>query len=499
MRKIAWPAFALLGGVLWATCFNETVFTVAPWLALVPLILLLDGPRPGLLGLLWGFSFWLASMIWIPPTLVTFGSIPIWLSWLLFALLSVYLGSFVGAFTWLAKRVWRAGSPGLAMLGIPAIWLVLEWVRTWLLGGFPWNLAAYGWIGVPGALESSAWFGAYGVSWLAIWVSTGLGLGLARRDWRVAAWSLMIAVCVLGVAWRWQVRTQLDVPRGPVLEVRLLQPNIPNRPVWDPEQNRLDYQRLIAQSNEACDRPGLLIVWPESAAWPRKLGSNVELERDLRLLNEKGCSVLLNAARQDDGVYFNSAYIVRTDGTRPWYDKRHLVPFGEYVPFGPLFSFFESLTRNVGDFTPAEEVRLLELEPHRFGMAICYEVVFPGEVAATLREGATALISITNDDWYGPTAAPWQHLRAAQFRAAETRRLLMRAAITGVSAVIAPNGDLQSVAPPGVEARLEAAVVPREDLTLYVRFGGALPWLALALSCFAIFRAGRRPKGRIGS
>ena len=114
------------------------------------------------------------------------------------------------------------------------------------------------------------------------------------------------------------------------------------------------------------------------------------------------------------------------------------MPFGEYIPLRRLLPFADAVTRNVGDFSAGDEITLLEVGGASFGAAICYEVVFPSEVAATVRQGATALVSVTNDDWYGPTSAAWQHLRAARFRAAETRRTLLRAAITGVSAVIGP-------------------------------------------------------------
>ena len=471
-----------------------------PWLGWAPLALLLERCSAGRLAFLWGLAFWVVSLHWIVPTMVTFGGLSAGLTWPLFLLLAAYLALFPGVWAVLARPIWRSGRPLLAMFGVASAWVVLEWVRAWLFGGFPWNALAYAWVGVPGALEASAWIGAYGVSFLVVWANSGVALSLARRDWRPLAWGLLGSVVLLVMASRWAPDTaSVDQGLESRVETRVLQPDIPNQPVWDPARNLEDYRKLVAQSLEACDREGVLLVWPESAAWPRRLGRDLDLERDLRMLNERGCSVLVNTARERDGLHYNSAVLARDDGQRPFYDKRHLVPFGEYVPLGRLLPFLETLARGIGDFTPGGEVRLLETPGGvLLGPAICYEVVFPAEVAETVRAGATVLVSITNDDWYGPTSAAWQHLRAARFRAAESRRFLLRAAITGVSAVISPRGDLVAVAVPGERKTLRATVAPRTELTLYSRFAGAVPPVAILATCFAIFLSGRRQRSSPG-
>ena len=488
MRTLIWSLFALLAGALWATCFGVNGFLIAPWLGLAPLLVLLGRADSGRLALVWGLGFWMVSLHWIVPTMVTFGGLSALVTWPLFTLLAAFLAVFVVAFALLTRRAWASGRPLLAMLALAAVWGALEWVRAWFLGGFPWNLVGYAWVEVPGALETSAWIGAYGVSMLVVWANAGFARGLLDRDWRPIAWGLLVPLTILGTAWRWSERAEpVDAWASVPLEVRVLQPDIPNQRGWDPDRSRSDYQRLIRQSLEACDRSGVLLIWPESAAWPRQLGRDLDLERDLKTLGDRGCAVLLNNARSEGEVYYNAAVLVRPDGRRPAYDKRHLVPFGEYIPFRGLLPFAEPLTRNVGEFTPGEQIDLLEFGGSKLGAAICYEVVFPGEVAATVRAGATVLVSITNDDWYGPTSAAWQHLRAARFRAAETRRTLLRAAITGVSAVIAPDGALLDYAAPGERRTLSATVEPRTDTTLYVRFAGWVPWMSILVAGFAIF------------
>src|SRR4029079_6934358 len=159
-----------------------------------------------------------------------------------------------------------------------------------------------------------------------------------------------------------------------------------------------------------------------------------------------GCTVLLNSVRSENGRDYNSAVLAAPDQPARFADKRHLVPFGEYVPLRSLLPFADKLARNVGDFSPSAELVLLPWGAERLGVAICFAVIFPGEVAATTRAGATLLATVTNDAWYGPTSAPWQHFRAARFRAAENRRPLLRAATTGVSGLIGADG--RGLAPP---------------------------------------------------
>lgn len=493
MQRLIWPAYALAGGGLWGLCFSATGFHWAPWLALAPLLLVLERRQAGRLGFLFGLASWLTSLPWIAPTLVTFGGLSPLLAWPLLGLLAAYLALFGAAFAWLAAPVWRRSASWLVLLGLPAVWVFLEWVRAWLLSGFPWNLAAYAFLGTQGALEASGWIGAYGVSFLLVWANAGLALAIARRRWQLAAWGVLVPLTIFAAAERREAQLEPQLTSGSPFPVRVLQPNIENLIEWDAERVGENYARLIEQSHRACDRPGALLVWPESAAWPFELGRDPQLASDLEALNRKGCSVLLNSVRRDAGAVYNAAFLVTPVAT-DWYAKRRLVPFGEFVPGGDLLPFVGTLARHAGRFAAGSEARLLSYGEERIGAAICYEVVFPGAVAATVRDGASLLVSVTNDDWYGPTAAPWQHLRAARFRAAESRRTMLRAAITGVSAIVGPDGGIESMADLGEEGILRSQIRGREDLSPYSRGGFLLPWFVFGIGAFAIFwsrRSGR--------
>ena len=185
-------------------------------------------------------------------------------------------------------------------------------------------------------------------------------------------------------------------------------------------------------------------------------------------------------------VYYNSAYLVDPGGIAARYDKRHLVPFGEYVPLARVFTFLGTLARNAGSYTAARDLTLLPWDGERLGTAICFEVTFPGEVADLVAAGASVLVTITNDAWYGETSAPWQHFRAARWRAAETRRPLVRSAITGVSAFVRPDGSIERLLGPGEEGILASRVAGRHGSTPFVRAPWAVPALSGVLGAFAI-------------
>lgn len=484
---------------MWGLCFS-----VQPWIplclvGLVPLFLLLPQRRAWLLGWLHGIATWTVALFWIVDTLTTYGQIEGWLAGLLLLGLAAFLGLYHALFAAVGSRLWRRGG-ALALAALPALWVLLEVLRGVAFSGFPWNLAAYAWTGVPGALRSAAWIGAWGVSFLVVLVSAAIARGIATRRWETALLVVLLAAVFLPVAGRWAAgagdgRTSAEPPSALHTAV-IVQPDTPNQVAFDRELFEADYARLLALTGEAC-RPGTLVLWPESAAWPLLYGRDPRLEADLAGFTARGCSVLLNTASEEGqagepgGRYFNSALLVSPERGIERYDKRHLVPFGEYVPLAKVFSFISSLARNAGDFSPATELRLLDWAGERLGPAICYEVVFPGEVAQLTRAGATVLVSMTNDAWYGDTAAPWQHLRAARFRAAENRRWLLRAAITGVSAVVAPDGSLRGQLGVGESGLLTARFQGRSDLTPFARAPWVVPALCAALLAVAF---GRRPR-----
>lgn len=483
MRSHALRALvAVAAGVLWALCFERQPLSLASWFALAPLYFLLTGPRPVLFVWLHGVVFWLVAVPWIARTLEVFGQMPRPVALGLWILMALYLALYQALFAFFAVRLWRRG--GWARLAlVPALWVAVEWLRTYFASGFPWNLAAYSWIGVPGALPLAAWVGPFGVSFLVLFTSAAVAMAIERRRWEPLAVGLALPLILLPLVGRWssrQARGESLRALHAGLPIRLIQPNIPVLAAMDDAEVVRGYRRLIDLSLASC-QPDTLIIWPESAAWPFLYGRDELLASDLRRLNASGCGVLFNSTKQVGDAYYNSAFLLREGQEVGRYDKRHLVPFGEYVPLRGVFGWMDKLARNAGEYRPADRLTLLPWSGERLGLSICYEVVFPGEVAELTRSGATALVTITNDAWYGDSSAPWQHLRAARFRAAENRRPLLRAALTGVSAVVAPDGSLVNQIGPFKEGVISTRLAGETGLTPYAR----APWLVPLLCTFA--------------
>ncbi len=483
---------ALAGGAIWALCFARQPLNVLSWMALVPLLLLLGHRRAWLLGFLHGLAFWLVSIPWIAPTLETYGQLPSWMARLALVAACIYLGSYTGLFAALARSTWQRGGV-LALIGPPTLWVAVEWLRTYLLGGFPWNLAAYAWVELPGALPLAAWIGCYGVSLLLLVANSGLARAVVDRRWQPVALTagpivLLLALGVWSLAWTGRTS---DVDVDPV---RVLQPNIQNLVEWDRDLVETNYGKLLELSGRACNAAGALLVWPESAAWPYSYGRDAGLRSDVGRLVESGCSVLLNSVLESEEGDTNSAILVTTAEEVARYDKRHLVPFGEFVPLAQWLPFLDKLARNAGDFAAGRGPALLRWSEQQIGAAICFEIVYPAPVAEQVRQGATLLVTITNDAWYGDSSAPWQHYRAARFRAAENRRTVLRSAITGVSAIIRPDGSVQQQLGVGEEGVLEARVAGRSDLTLFTRAPWLVPLLCSIVGGFAIFVGRRRQR-----
>ncbi len=483
---------AALSALLWALCFQAETRLLLPWIALAPLVAasLHVGSRalPGrfllLVGWLHGILFWWLTIPWIVPTLVRFGQLPVGLSVALLTLLAAYLGSYHGLFL-LACRV--LARRGVGWWSAPAVWVLCEWLRGTLMSGFPWNLAGYSVVDVPGVLAASQVLGVSGWSALVLLVNCALARAWVDGFRRRAL--LRCAVVASGVALVAAVSAALPaIGAGAVGEgssprfeppVSIVQPNTAVVLDVDALEIQRGYRRLLELSE--CPGVGGLVLWPESAAWPFVFPRDPQLSADVARITDAGCALLLNSSRRDGERTYNTAVLALPGGATQSYDKMHLVPFGEYVPYGDILPFALQLARNAGAFSKGSDLTILEWGVLRLGVSICFEITFADEVAARSRAGANVLVTVTNDAWYGDSSAPWQHLRAARFRAAENRRWLLRAALTGISARIDPLGRLSESLELSESGTIEAAVEPRQQLTWFSRFP-----LWVEASCLAV-------------
>ena len=236
----------------------------------------------------------------------------------------------------------------------------------------------------------------------------------------------------------------------------------------------------MRMSARAAEQGATTIVWPESTV-PLTFLSNDFYRDGVSLLSERWkADVILGSVAEDAedmSRLWNAAYLVSNGDVKGRYDKVRLVPFGEYVPLRKVIFFAEKLVRAVGEFQFGTNAMPLD-GLHRYGLAICYEVVFPQITADQVRNGSDVLVTITNDAWFDQSAAPRQHLDMARLRAVETDRWLLRAGTTGISALVDPAGRIVEMIPYGEEGAIVGRAWARQSITPYVRFGDWFAWLA---------------------
>ena len=376
------------------------------------------------------------------------------------------------------------------LLVFPALWVLLEWLRGWFLTGFPWLNA--GDSQLEGPLAGFApLIGVYGLS-LLVALSAGLLWGLA--GWRGGGrWGAALALALLWGAGLGLGRLEWTQPAGPPLRAAVLQANIPQSLKWNEESLFPTLRAYVELTREAFTQDAEVIVWPETAI-PEFLDRVrepllVPLSTEAR---EAGAQLVIGLPVLDHErkTYYN-ALISLGKGDEDLYRKRHLVPFGEFMPLrlllGPLAKAFAV---PMSDFSAGEAARpLLQVGPHPVGASICYEDAFPAEVIQALPEAAY-LINVSNDAWFGDSLAPHQHLGMARMRALETGRWLLRATNTGISAIIDHRGQVLGRVPAFQRGLFTREIQPRAGMTPFARVGNGLAiglaWtllgLALALS-----------------
>ena len=470
---------AIASGILLALPFHWPACYGLAFVALVPL-LLHGRRRPWRSGLLAGTVFYALVLYWINLVMVRFGQLPWALALPLYLLLVLYLAGFWGAACWCCERLrQRLGLTPLLL--VPVVWLVAEYGRSWLLTGFPWGNPVYALMGQPLLLQSADLAGL----WLPLALLLLVNALVAQlwtcvrqhRPWPRGALLLtgllLLANSLYGV-WRGQSVAEDGEP----LRVALIQGNIDQDLKWNPahlEETLQRYENLSRQAPAAA-----LLVWPESAT-PFFYQSGGAAAERVRQLARQGRQTLLFGSPAYDNAsdgrrrYLNSAFAIDSEGRLLGRsDKVHLVPFGEYVPLARLLTFVDKLAEGIGDFMPGQ-MRPLPLAGVAGGVLICYEAIFPELARQQVAQGAQLLVNLTNDAWFGRTAAPWQHLAMARLRAIENRRYLVRSANSGISAIIDPAGRLLAHSPLFVATSVEGVVYGRTDLSLYSRLGDLVP------------------------
>jgi apolipoprotein N-acyltransferase len=506
-----WKAvlLSLLSGGLLTVGFPRIEAPWASWAALLPLFFALRGKSARqalLLGYVCGMAHYLTTIYWIKYVVNYYGGLPLAVAVLLLVLLCGYLALYPAAFALAANR-WE-GRPRLWSIGLPTVWVALEWVRAHALTGFPWALLGYTQTSFTPLAQIADITGVYGVSWLVVFGNTCIMNYCSRR--RLHGMTAVFAACLVSALvyghWRMEsIRKMEDAV--PPLEAGVLQGNVEQSVKWSPEfqGETLERYRRLSLDAMRSPVPPKLLVWPETAA-PFLYGIDPVLTGQLNeIVATTDVPTLFGspAAKrgQDGGIeFYNRAYLVDADARLLGaYDKQHLVPFGEYVPLREILFFVERLVETAGDTSPGGDPSPLSLDGQKLGILICYEDVFPALARQTVRRGANILVNITNDAWYGVSSAPYQHAQMASWRCIECRTPMLRAANTGVSAIYDALGQACGSVKLNEQGFLVCPVRPLGLETFYTGWGDVFAWGCTLASLGLVLLAmrGRGPRGSL--
>jgi apolipoprotein N-acyltransferase len=473
----------VITGILLFFSFPRANQAWLAWISLVPLLLFLARAKNlgiAFIGSL--IAFWVQDFLllsWIPSVLIHYGGISITLAWFLFILLAIYLALFP-AFACLVTCYCMQRKGNVFLLIFPFALLLMEYaVSHFLFDGFPWLLLGYSQSSFPLVMQAADLAGVYGISLLVACVNASLAWYFLQRSQKFVCWpALAASSLVLGCLWYGMIAGRAWEGVAANHTVAMLQGNLS---ADDPQDELLlkykdRYNEMVRQLSMGNEE---LLILPESPT-PALYESNPSYRDSMhQLASEFPMGMVFNniAAVAGSGgkKYFNSAYFLNRNGSAlQRYDKIHLVPFGEYVPYQSLFAFAGVITRDVGAFSAGSQLITPAIGRHPVNALICFEAVFPDLARRFVRQGSSLIINLTNDAWYGNSAAPYQHLAIARWRAVENRRFLLRAANSGISAVITPTGAVKSATHLFEKGTCSGRFAFLDKQSLYTRFGNFL-------------------------
>ncbi|MBG7602530.1 MAG: apolipoprotein N-acyltransferase [Gammaproteobacteria bacterium] len=438
----------------------------------------------------WAFAAGLFGFgaIWIHHSMSVFGGMALPLALFLAILLASLMALYYGLAGYIAVRLSTQASLQAKLIASALAFVAMEWLRSWFLSGFSWLTIGFSQIDSP--LSGFAPIGGVLLVSLLSALTAALLLLIIKgeRRQKITAAIVMASIWATGGLLGGKEWTQASAPP---LKVTLLQANIPQDQKWLQEMLEPTLQYYTSETMKHLDSD--LILWPESAITALKQQVDEALLKPLsRKLAENNTMLITGILTNPQGeIYYNN--LLSLDGNEALYDKRHLVPFGEYFPLGYLWKeSFKGLATIGDDFTAGNAAKpLLQVGGYQAGASICYEIIFGEEIREALPE-AHFLVNMSNDAWFGKTVGPLQHFEMARMRALENGRYLLRATNTGVTAIIDPHGKVQAQLPQFQRAELSGAFTPYQGSTPYSKHGHLVLWIIWGVLLAWILVSGRK-------
>jgi len=494
---------SLLSGAALVVCFPFFKAGPLAFVALVPFLVFLYGKsnRSAFFsGFLMGLPYFFGTNYWLYHSISKYGGVNIVASLLLVFLLSMYLSLYTGAFAWLyVSRIRNTSLP--AMLIAPVLWVVIEYVRSFALTGYPYSLIGYTQYNFLRFIQISDLTGVYGVSFLVVAVNGAIAdfFILKRRiaekplfhiNPTISGYVLLIAA--LSATMLYGSNRLAAEPAGRPLNTVIVQPNIEQNIKWDPA-----YQLSVLGSLETLTRRSItpetdLVIWPETALpfyYERdreNTGRFISFVKSISTPLLTG-TISVYSDKQENITLGNSSILMDKNGKESFrYDKVHLVPFGEYVPLKSIIGFIDKMVVGIGDYRAGNSYSTGKVSGRKFASVICYEVAFPNLVRNFFKKDGDFLVIMTNDAWFGRTTGPYHHMAMSVFRAIENRKPVLRAANTGVSGVIDSRGIVVYTTDIFTSTAVSSTVNTDGRRSAYSRFGDLFIYLCSIVTIILI-------------
>ena len=496
---------AIASGILIAASFPNPSLSFLAWIALIPLLIALEESTPRMafrVGMICGITAYALILYWLNIVFVRYGHLPWSVSIPIYLLLVIWLALFYGLSTSIARLGELIGIK--AAFTLPVAWVAFDFIRSFLFSGFAWAMLGHSQFRTLPLIQIADLAGVYGITMLIVLANIVLHRALravsgAGVPYPVKSLIVLLVLLFGTLFYGFNRLNEAEKINAKPLRVALIQGNISQDVKWSPafRESTIDtYERLTREASKG----GVdLIVWPESAVPFFFQDEPLQAERIRKLARDMSACLLFGSPahelRNGRSTFLNSAFLISPSGeTLGRADKMHLVPLGEYVPLGNLLTFINKLVVGIGDFSPGERAVPLDMGTTKLGIQVCYEVIFPELAREYVRAGARVLVAITNDAWFGRSSAPYQHLAISTFRAIETRTPLIRAANTGVTAIIDQNGYIRTMSSLFVEAYRTGEIQPGSGKSLYLTIGDLPAWLCVLLTAGVALLAWTRRK-----